>query len=180
MEEEIDAEGWGGGGSQSTFLSRTRLQKLSRTDHKFYFFFVFLLFFFRPTKATNAELTTQLRRSGANNADPSPQPTTTTTKNNDDSSERRALLARALGAERRLQNAQGQLAATESLVDAINGKTGEANAKWEARVREYENLLKRAEERYKKERQGSKEAVRDMDGTIKWVSLPSVIASGRC
>ncbi|KAJ7163163.1 hypothetical protein C8R46DRAFT_1281550 [Mycena filopes] len=42
------------------------------------------------------------------------------------------------------------------------------DAKWEARVKEYETRLKAAEERVKRERQGGKERVAELESNLKW------------
>lgn len=104
-------------------------------------------------QATNNELSSQissLRRPGQS-----------------DTMEVRSLSARAVNAERRLQNAQNQLLASENKIEVLTKKNVDVDNKWEVRVKEYENMLKRAEERYKKERQGGKEAVKEMENTIK-------------
>jgi hypothetical protein len=48
----------------------------------------------------------------------------------------------------------------------MNEKTTQADAKWEARVREYESRLKAAEERVKRERQGGKERINELEANI--------------
>ena len=50
---------------------------------------------------------------------------------------------------------------------AMNQKTTVADNKWEARVKEYESRLRAAEERVKRERQGAKERVNELETTIK-------------
>ncbi|KIM79980.1 hypothetical protein PILCRDRAFT_9870 [Piloderma croceum F 1598] len=54
---------------------------------------------------------------------------------------------------------ENQLVAAEEKMTAMNQKNANADSKWEARVKEYESHLKAAEERVKRERQGSKERV---------------------
>ena len=49
----------------------------------------------------------------------------------------------------------------------MNEKTTIADGKWEARVKEYESRLKAAEERVKRERQGAKERVVELETGIK-------------
>jgi len=49
----------------------------------------------------------------------------------------------------------------------MNQKTAQADAKWDARVKEYEARLKAAEERVKRERQGSKERVVELEANVK-------------
>jgi predicted nucleic acid-binding Zn-ribbon protein len=87
-----------------------------------------------------------------------------------DSNEVKALMIRANNAERRLANAQNQLAAAEEKMAAMNQKTTAADSKWEARVKEYETRLRAAEEKVKRERQGFKERVLELENQIKCVS----------
>ncbi|KAF4604411.1 hypothetical protein EYR40_001591 [Pleurotus pulmonarius] len=104
-------------------------------------------------KATNADLTTQLaamKKPGQS-----------------DAMEVRALSARATNAERRLINAQNLLAASEEKVAEMNQRNASADSKWEARVKEYEARLKAAEEKYKRERQGAKERVNELENNMK-------------
>jgi hypothetical protein len=49
----------------------------------------------------------------------------------------------------------------------VNDKTTSANTKWEARVKEYEDRLRKAEEQYKRERQGAKESQAAFETNIK-------------
>ena len=53
---------------------------------------------------------------------------------------------------------------------AMNQKTTAADSKWEARVKEYESRLRTAEEKVKRERQGYKERVLELENQIKCVS----------
>lgn len=46
-------------------------------------------------------------------------------------------------------------------------RTNAAELKWEARIKEYERLLKEANEKFKRERQGAKERVGDLETNIK-------------
>ncbi len=85
-------------------------------------------------------------------------------------------MARADNAERRLTNAQNQLAAAEEKMANMNQKTSAADSKWEARVKEYETRLRAAEEKVKREKQGFKERVVELETQIKYVFL----ASSRC
>jgi predicted nucleic acid-binding Zn-ribbon protein len=87
-----------------------------------------------------------------------------------DSNEVKALMIRANNADRRLANAQNQLAAAEEKMAAMNQKTTAADSKWEARVKEYETRLRTAEEKVKRERQGYKERVLELENQIKCVS----------
>ena len=57
----------------------------------------------------------------------------------------------------------------------MNEKTTQADGKWEARVKEYESRLRAAEERVKRERQGAKERVAELETTVKSVHLLSVL-----
>ncbi|THH29016.1 hypothetical protein EUX98_g5172 [Antrodiella citrinella] len=84
-----------------------------------------------------------------------------------DSMEVRALTARAVNAERRVQNLQNQLLASEEKVTTINQKTSVADGKWESRVKEYETRLRLAEEKVKRERQGGKERALELETQTK-------------
>jgi len=66
---------------------------------------------------------------------------------------------------------------------AMNQKTTAADSKWEARVKEYETRLRTAEEKVKRERQGYKERVLELENQIKCVSCgrlygPNVVLIG--
>ena len=52
---------------------------------------------------------------------------------------------------------------------SMNQKNASADNKWEVRVKEYESRLKAAEERVKRERQGSKERVAELENNLKSV-----------
>jgi len=78
-------------------------------------------------------------------------------------------MIRANNAERRLANAQNQLAAAEEKMAAMNQRTTAADSKWEARVKEYEARLRAAEEKVKRERQGYKERVVELENQMKCV-----------
>jgi multidrug resistance efflux pump len=80
-------------------------------------------------------------------------------------------MIRANNAERRLANAQNQLAAAEEKMAAMNQKTTAADTKWEARVKEYETRLRAAEEKVKRERQGYKERVVELENQIRCVNI---------
>lgn len=69
--------------------------------------------------------------------------------------------------------ANNQLLQHEEKISSLNQKTSTADAKWEVRVKEYEARLKVAEEKYKRERQGSKERVLELEVQIKYVTVPS-------
>jgi len=86
--------------------------------------------------------------------------------NTNESMEVRSLAARAANAERRLNNAQNQLAAAEEKLALINSRSNAADEKWEARVKEYEARLRAAEEKVKRERQGGKERVAELETAV--------------
>jgi chromosome segregation ATPase len=48
----------------------------------------------------------------------------------------------------------------------MNERTSSTDTKWEARVREYEARLKAAEERVKRERQGGKERIGELESNV--------------
>ncbi|KAI0295796.1 hypothetical protein BC826DRAFT_1104178 [Russula brevipes] len=96
-----------------------------------------------------------------------------------DSSEVKALMIRANNAERRLVNAQNQLAAAEEKMAAMNQKTTAADTKWEARVKEYEARLRTAEEKVKRERQGYKERVLELETQAKSLQRQRELAEKR-
>lgn len=79
----------------------------------------------------------------------------------------RALTARANQAERRATVAQNQLAQMEERLANQHDRNGSAEMKWETRIKEYERLLKEANEKFKRERQGAKERVSELEATIK-------------
>ena len=54
-----------------------------------------------------------------------------------------------------------------------------ADAKWEARVKEYEARLRAAEERVKRERQGGKERVGELEGNVKSLERQLEVARKR-
>lgn len=82
-------------------------------------------------------------------------------------SEIKALTARAINAERRLTNAQNQLLAAEEKIATMNQKVTASDDKWEARVKEYEARQKVMQEQVKRERQGGKERISELEGTVK-------------
>ncbi|KAH8978057.1 hypothetical protein EDB92DRAFT_1912417 [Lactarius akahatsu] len=96
-----------------------------------------------------------------------------------DSNEVKALMIRANNAERRLANAQNQLAAAEEKMAAMNQKTTVADGKWEARVKEYETRLRAAEEKVKRERQGYKERVLELENQIRSLQRQRELADKR-
>ncbi|KAF8504365.1 hypothetical protein F5888DRAFT_1655142 [Russula emetica] len=96
-----------------------------------------------------------------------------------DSNEVKTLMIRVNNAERRLANAQNQLAAAEEKMAAMNQKTTAADNKWEARVKEYEARLRTAEEKVKRERQGYKERVLELETQIKSLQRQRELAEKR-
>lgn len=116
-------------------------------------------------KAANIELTTQIANSK--------RPVTS------DSMELRSLAARATNAERRLNNAQNQLSLTEEKITTMNKRSVDTDSKWEARVKEYETRLKAAEEKVKRERQGGKERIGDLENDIKALQRQLEVAKKR-
>ncbi|KAJ3743052.1 hypothetical protein DFH05DRAFT_1499088 [Lentinula detonsa] len=116
-------------------------------------------------KTTNVELSAQL--------------SSTKRPGQPDSMEVRSLSARAVTAERRLNNAQNQLLATEEKIASMSQKTVATDSKWEARVKEYEARLKAAEERVKRERQGGKERVNELENQLKSLQRQLELASKR-
>ena len=109
-------------------------------------------------KATNTELTSQLAISR--------RPA------HGDSQETKTLLSRAVNAEKRLVVVQTQLLLSEKKMANINQRTASADQKWEARVKECETRLKAGEEKYKRERQGAKERVLELENQIRSVVPP--------
>ena len=91
----------------------------------------------------------------------------------------RALTARAQNAERRAINLQNQLLQSEEKLTVVNQKTAVADNKWEARVKEYETRLKVAEEKVKREKQGFKERVVELETQIKYVIPVGLLYSCR-
>ena len=53
----------------------------------------------------------------------------------------------------------------------MNEKTSAVDNKWEARVKEYESRLRVAEERVKRERQGGKERINELEAHVAYVWL---------
>jgi hypothetical protein len=74
--------------------------------------------------------------------------------------------------ERRLAATQSQLKDAEDKLGEQRSKIGTAEGKWESRFRELEARCRSAEERVKRERQGAKERVGELMGTIKCVLSP--------
>jgi len=83
------------------------------------------------------------------------------------------MAARVANAEKRFNNAQNQLLLSEERISQMNQNRVSADGKWEARVKEYEARLKAAEEKVKRERQGSKERVLELENHVKYICLVS-------
>jgi len=52
----------------------------------------------------------------------------------------------------------------------MNQKTTDADTKWESRVKEFESRMRAAEERVKREKQGAKERVNELEKQIKYTA----------
>ncbi|RDB26693.1 Anucleate primary sterigmata protein B [Hypsizygus marmoreus] len=96
-----------------------------------------------------------------------------------ESMEVRSLNARVANAERRYNNSQNQLVATEERNADMKQKIIVAETKWEARVKEYEARLKASEERWKRERQGGKERAGELENTLKSLQRQFELAQKR-
>lgn len=81
----------------------------------------------------------------------------------------RGLTERAAAAEKRAGNATNQLSLLEPRIAELQTKAAQAEAKWEARVKEYENRLRIAGEKIKTEKQGGKERAAQLEGQVRWV-----------
>ena len=116
-------------------------------------------------RATNSELTQQVSslKTRVNVSDMSPGST----------HKIQTLSARASNAEKRLRATQDQLALVEEKFAEAKGKIGFAEDQWQARLRELMVKLREAEEKNKRERQGAKERVRELQQTIECVLLVS-------
>lgn len=112
-------------------------------------------------KATNSELNQQVSslKARVNTSDMSPGST----------HKIQTLSARASNAEKRLKATQDQLALVEQKFSEAKNKTGDAEEQWEARLRELMVKLREAQEKNKRERQGAKERVRELQQTIECV-----------
>jgi predicted nucleic acid-binding Zn-ribbon protein len=80
-----------------------------------------------------------------------------------------ALNARASNAERRLAATQKQLQAAEEKLAEAQRKVSTAEEIWAARLRENEARMRAMEEKLKRERQGAKERLGDLQEAIKCV-----------
>ncbi|ORX40156.1 hypothetical protein BD324DRAFT_648758 [Kockovaella imperatae] len=106
-------------------------------------------------KAQNAELAHQL--SGSKPAE-SP---------GGSSAALRSLTERAQAAEKRSQNLANQLSHLEAKLAEVQAKAGQAEDRWAARVKEYENRLRIAGEKIKTEKQGGKERARQLEDQVR-------------
>lgn len=85
----------------------------------------------------------------------------------DSSSELKALTTRNATLERRLANAQNQLTTYDDKMESARQKMLTAETRWDARVKEYERIIKAGEERVKSEKQGGKERAAQLEGQVK-------------
>ncbi|WWC88754.1 uncharacterized protein L201_003667 [Kwoniella dendrophila CBS 6074] len=83
------------------------------------------------------------------------------------SSEIRSLTQRAELAEKRALNSSNQLSILESRLAELQSKSGQAENKWEVRVKEYENRLRIAGEKIKTEKQGGKERALQLEAQVR-------------
>lgn len=79
----------------------------------------------------------------------------------------RSLTERAEAAERRAARANNALASLEAKLAEMQGRAGQAEDKWAARVKEYENRLRVAGEKIKTEKQGGKERARALEEQVR-------------
>lgn len=79
----------------------------------------------------------------------------------------RSLTERASAAEKRHTLAVNQLAAYEAKMAELQSRNGQAEHKWEARVKEYENRLRIASEKIKTEKQGGKERAAQLEAQVR-------------
>ena len=94
---------------------------------------------------------------------------TTSAHSINDNAQIKTLQDRALAAEKRANHSSNQLALLEAKLAELQSKSGKAEDKWEARVREYENRLRIAGEKIKTEKQGGKERALQLEGQVRWV-----------
>jgi hypothetical protein len=59
------------------------------------------------------------------------------------------------------------LAILEARIAEMQAKAGQAESKWEARVREYENRLRIAGEKIKTEKQGGRERAKELEVQVR-------------
>lgn len=93
-----------------------------------------------------------------------------------DTSSLRSLTERAQAAGNGGQNSTKQLALLEQKLAELQAKNGQAENKWEARVKEYENRLRIAGEKIKTEKQGGKERARELEGQVRYADRAWTIA----
>jgi len=77
------------------------------------------------------------------------------------------LTERALSAEKRTSRANNQLEQLEAKLAELQSRAGQAEDKWAARVKEYENRLRIAGEKIKTEKQGGKERARQLEEQVR-------------
>lgn len=83
------------------------------------------------------------------------------------SSQVRSLTERAANAEKRCTHLSSQIAQLEAKLAEIQARSGQAENKWEARVKEYENRLRIAGEKIKTEKQGGKERAVQLEAQVR-------------
>lgn len=89
-----------------------------------------------------------------------------------ETTELKSALTRAVTAERRANNHGNQLAQVEESMAHHKKQWEEAEKKWEARVKEYQARIREAEEKLKRERQGGKERIGELESNSKYVVVP--------
>ncbi|GAA5956818.1 hypothetical protein JCM21900_004350 [Sporobolomyces salmonicolor] len=109
----------------------------------------------------------QLRRSSSAASSPNPSRSPNPAAEAALQSRLSVAQSRAQTLERRLAATQAQLKDAEDKLGEQRMKIGVAEGKWEARFRELEGRCRAAEEKVKRERQGAKERVGELMGTIK-------------
>jgi chromosome segregation ATPase len=143
----------------------SRCQQVHERWHQFFYTSLLQLdenfFTFRArhthTQARNADLARQLSalQSSANTTSPA------------DQTHLRSLTDRAAQAEKRSNHLAAQLAQLEAKLAEMQSRSGQAEDKWEARVREYENRLRIAGEKIKSEKQGGKERAMQLEAQVR-------------
>ncbi len=83
--------------------------------------------------------------------------------------EAKALSTRSSNAEKRVALLSNQLNSLEKQAKEQEARHASATSKWEARVAEFEKLLKQANERVKAEKQGGKERAQQLEQTVRCV-----------
>ena len=84
-----------------------------------------------------------------------------------DAADARSLNERASTAERRANNASNQMAQLEARITELQSRSIQAEDKWAARVKEYENRLRIAGEKIKTEKQGGRERARQLEDQVR-------------